>query len=107
MKRGSAPLRMAWELVSGLPVSTQPGWGRLMYCMRMRGQMGGKEEMDGTGIEKKEGRTGDDNTFIRGGQMWVYYSLYTYLMNDRWRILFLICDELAKKLINIMTSAAA
>lgn len=52
MKRGSAPLRMAWELVSGLPVSTQPGWGHLMYCMRMRGQMGGKEE-GGKGIGKR------------------------------------------------------
>jgi len=43
MKGCSAPLRMAWELVSGLPVSRQPSQGRLMYHMRMRGQMGGRE----------------------------------------------------------------
>ena len=66
MKGGSAPLRMAWELVSGMPVSTQPSWGHLMCRMRMRGQIGGREEMDGRGMEK-EARTGENNTCTKGG----------------------------------------
>lgn len=51
MKGGSAPLRMAWELVSGLPVSTQSGQGRLMRRMKMKGQMGGR---DGRKIKKSK-----------------------------------------------------
>lgn len=51
MKGGSAPLRMAWELVSGLPVSTQSGQGRLMHRMKMKGQLGGR---DGRKIKKSK-----------------------------------------------------
>lgn len=52
MKRSSAPLRMAWELVSGLPVSTQPGWGHLMYWTRMGTD--GRKGRDGWKRERKK-----------------------------------------------------
>lgn len=68
----SAPITMAWELVSGLPVSTQPGWEHLMYCVRMRGQMGENEEMGGRGIEE---RTGENNVCIRRAKVWVSFSI--------------------------------
>lgn len=41
--RWLAPLRMAWELVSGLPVSTQACRGRLMNCVTTGGQMDKQE----------------------------------------------------------------
>lgn len=66
MNGGSAPLRMAWELVSGLPVSTQSRRGHLMHRMRMRGQMGGRDGRD-IKKKKKEVCTGENNTRARGG----------------------------------------
>lgn len=81
MNGGSAPLRMAWELVSGLPVSTQSRRGHLMHRMRMRGQMGGR---DGREIKKKKKRRyaqvkithvpGEGNCGCNHYK--VYYSLY-------------------------------
>lgn len=65
---GSAPLRMARELVSGLPVSTQSGRRRLMYHMRMRGQMGGR---DGREIKKKRRQEQVKITQVPGGvELW-------------------------------------
>lgn len=46
MKGGSAPLRMAPEPVSGLPVSTHSGRGRLMCHARMKGQTGERDRWD-------------------------------------------------------------
>lgn len=46
VKGGSAPLRMAWEPVSGLPVSTHSGRGRLMCHARMKGQTGERDGWD-------------------------------------------------------------
>lgn len=56
MKGRSAPLRMAWELVSGLPVSTQPDQGRLMDHMRTVGQMGGKKKRMKGSKKRQENR---------------------------------------------------
>lgn len=53
MKGGSAPPRMAWELVSGLLVSKQSGHGRLMHRMRMRGQMEGGDDRELFFFKKK------------------------------------------------------
>lgn len=64
VKGGSAPLGMAWEPVSGLPVSTHSGWGRLMRHAGMKGQMG---ERDCRDIKKRKVRTGENNTSVRGG----------------------------------------
>lgn len=57
MKGGSAPLRMAWEPVSGLPVSTHSGRGRLMCHARMKGQTG---ERGIAGTQKGKVRTGEN-----------------------------------------------
>lgn len=58
---GSAPL-------SGLPVSTQSGRRRLMYHMRMRGQMGGR---DGREIKKKRRQEQVKITQVPGGvELW-------------------------------------
>lgn len=78
MKGSSAPLTMAWELVSGLPVSIQPAWERLMYHMRMRGQMGGRKRW--MEEREKEKGTGENNTCAKGESKYGYKSYMVYLL---------------------------
>lgn len=69
MKGRSAPLTMALELVSGLPVSTQLDQRRLMCRMRIGGQMERRQEwMEGdkqAGKQVKISRTQWKQTVVR------------------------------------------